>query len=312
MEQQFQMDSSKSQLSNSNVYNASRGKYIYGSNKFSATKFKRNKYLSQLKRKKLKLDKLRKRKLKLQLKSNSENDRNGNHGLSKANVSDSDSNDSDVNSDDSEVSFSDIMNFTEKSSKDKKKIGTDDDDEEEEEEKEGEKRNTEDINKTEQLDEDEMNYEKIVDEIESLQNELDNDATELKKSKKGKSYSPDELLSLFYNIPPPIPIPDRSELPELPSSEMVEALNYYISDRILKDPRVLHIKDHQIGKVLHSFDESALIMFGILMQHWIDKIANETPETYQMYAKKDFIYKNKYRYGAADDNDDDDDQDDDD
>ncbi|GME86048.1 unnamed protein product [[Candida] boidinii] len=303
MEQKFQMDSSKRELSNSNVFNASRGKYIYGSSKFSAKKFKKTKYLYQLKRKKLKLDKLRRKKLKS--KSNSGNDKIGDQGLRKEeNVSDTDSNDSDDN-DDSDVSFSDIMNFTDKSSKDENKTGMKTDEKEEGEERE--KGTTDDINRKEQLDEDEMNYEKIVNEIESLQNELKNDASELKRNKTGKSYSPDELLSLIYNVPPPIPIPDRSKLPELPSSEMLEALHYYISDRIFKDPRVLSIKDHQLGKVLHSFDESALIMFGILMQHWIDQIANETPETYQMYAKKDFIYNNKYRYGPADDNDDDDD-----
>lgn len=97
--------------------------------------------------------------------------------------------------------------------------------------------------------------------------DLDRDNPDIYKS-KGHTLPADEVLQLSNTTEVKIPIKYRDEFPAgqgLPSSEFLKAFHYYASDKFASRKGTTR-----------TMDETALIAFGLLAEHWIDKAIDES------------------------------------
>lgn len=97
--------------------------------------------------------------------------------------------------------------------------------------------------------------------------DLDRDNPDIYKS-KGHTLPADEVLQLSNTTEVKIPIKYRDEFPAgqgLPSSEFLKAFHYYASDKFASRKGTIR-----------TMDETALLAFGLLAEHWIDKAIDES------------------------------------
>lgn len=116
---------------------------------------------------------------------------------------------------------------------------------------------------------------------------LHDGTSEHKLLTKGTAIPPDELLSSLSDKPIDAPIKNREDFsfhPNLPSSDLVSALHYYISHRIQnhrylqKDASLKHLIDKR-------FDETALLAMGIVVEEMVGDML--TGEEYKGYLEED-------------------------
>ncbi|RLV84759.1 hypothetical protein JA9_000282 [Meyerozyma sp. JA9] len=97
--------------------------------------------------------------------------------------------------------------------------------------------------------------------------DLDRDNPDIFKS-KGHTLPADEVLQLNNTTEVKIPIKHRDEFPAgqgLPSSEFLKAFHYYASDKLASRKGTTR-----------TMDETALLAFGLLAEHWIDRAIDES------------------------------------
>ncbi|ODV95014.1 hypothetical protein PACTADRAFT_50844 [Pachysolen tannophilus NRRL Y-2460] len=123
---------------------------------------------------------------------------------------------------------------------------------------------------------------------------------------RGTPIPPDEILSEIYmnstkkllkmnnsdkNGQISIPIVDRYHLKDnksplkkqlLPSFESLNTLHYYFVHRINND---LKLSEKNLHKIEKSFDETALLALGILIEEWIQELVEE--EGYKIYMEQE-------------------------
>lgn len=96
---------------------------------------------------------------------------------------------------------------------------------------------------------------------------LDKDADDIDSMfiSKGTAIPPDEILLYLNHARLKIPIKPREDFAsdvQLPSSDLLNVLHYYTSDKASKN---------KLNKIMErSFDETALIAFGLMVELWID------------------------------------------
>ena len=105
-------------------------------------------------------------------------------------------------------------------------------------------------------------------------------------SNKGHKISPDELLTMAWKFnPSELPYMSRDEVEkytgqELPDSELLKCLHYYISDRVSKSSILQDIERADLEKddFYNFMDESALLALGKTVETWIDKLIEENDD----------------------------------
>lgn len=81
--------------------------------------------------------------------------------------------------------------------------------------------------------------------------------------------SADEVIAERDHAPSRIPMKLRDNTFDLPDSDLLKALHYYIS--------------HKYPENKGLFEESSLITMGLLVEQWMDEIIGET--SYNMYSE---------------------------
>lgn len=81
--------------------------------------------------------------------------------------------------------------------------------------------------------------------------------------------SADEVIAERKHAPSTIPIKLRDNKFDLPDSDLLKALHYYIS--------------HKYPENKGLFEESSLITMGLLVEEWMDEMIGET--SYNMYSE---------------------------
>ncbi|EGV60671.1 hypothetical protein PSN45_001557 [Yamadazyma tenuis] len=84
---------------------------------------------------------------------------------------------------------------------------------------------------------------------------------------KGVYVSPDEMFRSSPNMVVDVPFQSREEFEdlELPDSELLKVLHYYVSNR----------SANQGWRLEKKLDETALLAFGMLVEKWADDIVDE-------------------------------------
>ena len=101
--------------------------------------------------------------------------------------------------------------------------------------------------------------------------DLDRDNPDIYKS-KGHTLPADEVLQLSNTTEVKIPLKYRDEFPArqgLPSSEFLKAFHYYASDKFSSRKGTIR-----------TMDETALLAFGLLAEHWIDQAIDESAQLF--------------------------------
>ncbi|PVH16343.1 uncharacterized protein CXQ87_004218 [Candidozyma duobushaemuli] len=93
---------------------------------------------------------------------------------------------------------------------------------------------------------------------------------------KGNPMGPDDILEAIKPSALRIPVPQREEIPVLPSSDLLKALHYYSSHSGLQE---------------HSCDETALLSLGMLVEQWADELV--TDDYAKMFAEESQDLKGK-------------------